>query len=152
MEMKWFVITTSLVGLLMFPLLPVGQAASVGDGRLPGVTDAMLKADFWTAKLPASRQLILDPAGIAAFNRAIYAALPQAVVDLDAFPDTVGRASLRQWLAADRLPRSRWQQPAHHKPAPQVFVVASELQSDGHGGLPCYELLRRAATSATRWP
>ena len=103
MEMKWLVITTSLVGLLMFQLLPVGQAATVGDGRLPGVTDAMLKADFWAAKLPASRQLILDPAGVAAFNRAVYAALPQTVVDLDVFPDTVGRASLRQWLAADRL-------------------------------------------------
>jgi len=107
MEMKWLVITTGLVGLLLFPLLPVGQAATVGDGRLPGVTDAMLKADFWSAKLPASRQLILDSAGIAAFNRAIYAALPQAVVELDAFPDTVGRASLRQWLAADRLPRGQ---------------------------------------------
>jgi len=105
--MKWLVITTGLVGLLLFPLLSVGQAATVGDGRLPGVTDAMLKADFWSAKLSTSRQLILDPAGIAAFNRAIYAALPQAVVDLDAFPDTVGRASLRQWLAADRLPRGQ---------------------------------------------
>ena len=105
--MKWLMLMTSLVGLLMFPLLPVGQAATLGDGRLPGVTDAMLKADFWSVKLPESRQLILDPAGIAAFNRAIYAALPQAVVDLDAFPDTVGRASLLQWLAADRLPRGQ---------------------------------------------
>jgi hypothetical protein len=107
MEMKWLVITTGLIGLLMVPLLSVGQAAPVGDGRLPGVTDAMLKADFWAVKLPAARQLILDPAGIAAFNRAIYAALPQVVVDLDAFPDTVERARLRQWLSIDRMPRGQ---------------------------------------------
>lgn len=107
MEMKWFVITTSLFALVMFSLLPAGHAAPVGDGRLPGVTDAMLKADFWASKLPTARQLILDPAGIAAFNRAIFAAMPQTVVDLDVFPDTVGRASLRQWLAVDRLPRGQ---------------------------------------------
>ena len=107
MEMKWLLATAGLVILLMFPLLPSGIAAPVGDGRLPGVADAMLKADFWLAKLSSPRQAVLDPAGIVAFNRAIVQALPQAVVDLDEFPLAVGRASLRQWLAADRLPRGQ---------------------------------------------
>ena len=107
MEMKWLLATAGLVILLMFPLLPSGIAAPVGDGRLPGVADAMLKADFWLAKLSSPRQVVLEPAGIVAFNRAIVQALPQAVVDLDEVPLAVGRASLRQWLAADRLPRGQ---------------------------------------------
>ncbi len=107
MELKWLLVIAGLVGLLMFPLLPSGMAASLGDGRLPGVSDAMLKADFWLAKLSAPRQLILDSAGIVSFNQAIVQALPRAVVDLDAFPATLSRASLRQWLAADRLPRGQ---------------------------------------------
>ena len=105
MEMKWLLATAGLVILLMFPLLPSGIAAPVGDGRLPGVADAMLKADFWLAKLSSPRQVVLEPAGIVAFNRAIVQALPQVVEDLDGFPLAVDRASLRQWLAAERLPR-----------------------------------------------
>ena len=107
MEMKWLLATAGLVILLMFPLLPSGIAAPVGDGRLPGVADAMLKADFWLAKLSSPRQVVLEPAGIVAFNRAIVQALPQVVEDLDGFPLAVDRASLRQWLAADRLPRGQ---------------------------------------------
>ena len=107
MEMKWLLATAGLVILLMFPLLPSGIAAPVGDGRLPGVADAMLKADFWLAKLSSPRQAVLDPAGIVAFNRAIVQALPQVVEDLDGFPLAVDRASLRQWLAAERLPRGQ---------------------------------------------
>lgn len=107
MEMKWLLATAGLVILLMFPLLPSGIAAPVGDGRLPGVADAMLKADFWLAKLSSPRQVVLEPAGIVAFNRAIVQALPQVVEDLDGFPLAVDRASLRQWLAAERLPRGQ---------------------------------------------
>ena len=107
MEMKWLLATAGLFVCLMLLLLPSGMAAPLGDGRLPGVTDAMLKADFWLAKLPAPRQLILDPAGIVSFNQAIVQALPRAVVDLDAFPAAISRAGLRQWLAADRLPRGQ---------------------------------------------
>ena len=90
--MKWLLATAGLVILLMFPLLPSGIAAPVGDGRLPGVADAMLKADFWLAKLSSPRQVVLEPAGIVAFNRAIVQALPQVVEDLDGFPLAVDRA------------------------------------------------------------
>lgn len=107
MEMKWLLVIAGLTGLLLFPLLPSGMAAQAGDGRLPGVSDAMLTADFWLAKLPAPRQLILDPAGIVSFNQAIGKALPRTVVDLNAFPASLSRVSLRQWLAADRLPRGQ---------------------------------------------
>ena len=119
MEMKWLLATAGLVILLMFPLLPSGIAAPVGDGRLPGVADAMLKADFWLAKLSSPRQAVLDPAGIVAFNRAIVQALPQAVVDLDEVPLAVGRASLRQWLAADRLPRGQVEHGVEAQVAPE---------------------------------
>ena len=107
MEMKWLLATAGLVILLMVPLLRSGIAAPVGGGRLPGVADAMLKADFWLAKLSSPRQVVLEPAGIVAFNRAIVQALPQVVEDLDGFPLAVDRASLRQWLAAERLPRGQ---------------------------------------------
>ena len=107
MEMKWLLAIAGLFVCLMFSLLPSAMAAPLGDGRLPGTTDAMLKADFWLAKLPAPRQLILDSAGIVSFNQAVVQALPRAVVDFDAFPATMSRASLRQWLAADRLPRGQ---------------------------------------------
>ena len=106
--MKWLLATAGLVILLMFPLLPSGIAAPVGDGRLPGVADAMLKADFWLAKLSLPRQAVLDPAGIVAFNRAIVQALPQAVGNAVAIylvwrgddPKLHRTHALRDWLTA----------------------------------------------------
>ncbi len=105
MELKWLLATICLVGLFATPMTPVVFATTAGDGRLPGTTEAMLKADFWVGKLASPHQPILSPAGIGEFNRTIAAAMPQAVVELDRFPDSVDRATLRRWLSTDRLPR-----------------------------------------------
>jgi len=97
-------ISLCLVALLLLPL-PTVLAAKVGDGSLPGVMDAMLKADFWVGKLDDPHQLILTSGGIAAFNQLITQTMPQTVVDMDHYPETVDSATLRRYLSANRLPR-----------------------------------------------
>ena len=92
-----------LLGLLL--LTAPCLAASPETAGLPGVSAAMLQANFWIERVPAPQQVILTPSQIAEFNRAILAALPQTMVDFDHFPEMIDRNTLQRWLAADRLPR-----------------------------------------------
>jgi hypothetical protein len=92
-----------LLGLL-FLTAPCLAAAPEPAG-LPGVSAAMLRADFWIERTPSPQQVILTPSQIVEFNQAILAALPQTMVDFDRFPEMVDRSTLQRWLAADRLPR-----------------------------------------------
>ena len=94
-----------LVMLGIFSLSSSCLAATPETAGLPGVSAAMLQANFWIERVPAPQRVILTPAQIAEFNRAILAALPQTMADFDRFPEMVDRNTLQRWLAADRLPR-----------------------------------------------
>lgn len=107
MEMKWLLVPVGLGVLLMLLFSAPAVAAEAGDGRLPGTSDAMLKAEFWIGKLASPHQQLLSSAGVAAFNQSITATIPQAVVDLDHFSDSQDKSTLRRWLSADRLPRGK---------------------------------------------
>src|SRR5665647_2558573 len=103
MEIKFFCGGFCLFLLLCVPA--AGLAAPASTARLPGVAEPMLQPGFWIDRAPASQQVILTPDQITAFNRSISAAMPQTVVDLDKFPDSVDKNTLRRWLAADKMPR-----------------------------------------------
>ena len=90
---------------ILFPTVPC-LAATPETAGLPGVPAAMLQANFWIERTSSPQQVILTPSQITDFNQAIHAAMPQAVVDFDRFPETIDRATMQRWLASDRLPRS----------------------------------------------
>ena len=92
--------------LLMMSLPTVGLTAA-GSARLPGVTEAMLQADFWIARTSSPQQVMLTPKEIGSFNRSISAVMPQVVVDLNAFPASLDKFTLQQWLTAQKLPRAK---------------------------------------------
>jgi len=104
MEMK---LMGGVLCLLLIMSMPVLGAAAPNDAnsRLPGVSEPMLKVEFWIDRASAPRQVILTPVEIMAFNRSIFAAMPQTVVDLSRFPVSVDKATLRKWLAVEKLPR-----------------------------------------------
>ncbi len=103
MELKLLCGGLCLLFLLCLPV--AGLTAPAGIFRLPGVSDPMLAAQFWTDRAAAPHQVILTPAGIKEFNRSISAAMPQTVVELNRFPESMDRNALRRWLAVDRIPR-----------------------------------------------
>ena len=103
MEMK--LICAGLCFFLMLCVPVAGLAAPAATAKLPGVSDAMLTAGFWIDRAPAPHQVMLTPAQIMTFNHSISAAMPQAVVELEHFPDAIDRNTLQRWLAADRMPR-----------------------------------------------
>ena len=104
MEVK---LVSGVLCLLLFLCFPaVGSAASTFSGaRLPGVSEQMLQAGFWIDRAPSPQQVILTSAAIAAFNHSISAAMPESVVEMNRFPDSIDKNTLRKWLAADRMPR-----------------------------------------------
>ena len=82
------------------------QAAPLDTVRLPGTSEAMLQAKFWIDRTASPHQVLLTPAEIEAFNRSITAMMPQTMMDLDQFPDSIDRARLQRWLAVERIPRN----------------------------------------------
>ena len=104
MELKVLCGVLCLFFLLCAPM--VGLAASAGTAKLPGVSDPMLQAGFWIDRTPNSQQVILTPAQINVFNHSISTAMPQAVVELDRFPESIDKSTLQRWLAADKMPRT----------------------------------------------
>ena len=103
MEIK--LICVALCLLLVLCVSMPAQAAPAETARLPGTTEAMTQAKFWIDRTRAPQQVMLIPTEIMDFNHSIMAAMPQTMVDLDQFPDTVDRNSLQRWLAVDRMPR-----------------------------------------------
>ena len=106
MEIKLF--SGGICLLLMLGIFSFSSsclAATPDTAGLPGVPAAMLQANFWIERTSSPQQVILTPSQITDFNQAIHAAMPQAVVDFDRFPETIDRATMQRWLAADRLPR-----------------------------------------------
>lgn len=97
-------IIISLCALLLF--FPARQAAAQVE-RLPGIEPAMLQADYWIARAAAPQQIIMTPAEIKEFNKAIIAAMPQVVVDLSALPDAMDKNALKLRLSVEKLPRGK---------------------------------------------
>jgi hypothetical protein len=91
--------------LLLVWCIPLAGLAAPVNAGLPGVSEPMLQAAYWIERTPSARQVILSPAEIVTFNRSIYAAMPQTVVDLARIPDAIDKTTLRKWLASDKLPR-----------------------------------------------
>lgn len=97
-----------LIGLCLLICCPSGvQAAPAAERLLPGIEPAMLKADFWLARMSSPQQVMMTPQEIESFNAAITAALPQDVMDLGTLPDVFSSASLRRLLTAEKLPRGK---------------------------------------------
>ena len=103
MEEKLLVISLCL--LLLF--MPAKGLAAPGVERLPGIEPAMLQADFWIARAAAAQQIIMTPAEINQFNKAIIAAMPQVVVDMAALPDALDKNTLKLRITAEKLPRGK---------------------------------------------
>ncbi len=101
-----FKILWGAVCLLLLLFGPVTGFAA-GENRLPGVSEPMAHAEYWVGRIQAPHQVMLTPTEITAFNHAISAAMPQAIVEMDRFPDAIDRNTLQRWLAADRLPRGQ---------------------------------------------
>lgn len=107
MELKYLSLIAGIPLLLFVCIFSPAVFAHANAAGLPGTSPEMLQASFWVSKLPTPHQTLMSSQQIESFNLKIYHALPQVVVDLAAFPETLDRATLQRWLSADRLPRGR---------------------------------------------
>lgn len=107
MEFKLICLSGAILLFVLCLSAPASSClASPADfAGLPGVSAPMLRPEFWIARAASPQRVMLTPAEIGSFNRAINARMPQTVIDWDRFPDSVDGATLRRWLAADRMPR-----------------------------------------------
>lgn len=95
------------ISICIFLLLPVSRAFAGPEAelRLPGITSAMLKAEYWIARSPLPDQVMMTPQMILQFNAAIEEALPQVMVNLGVLPSETDGNRLRKMIMADKLPR-----------------------------------------------
>lgn len=87
--------------IAMISFLPLAScSAPVSDA-------AMLNPAYWTAKLSTPDTIIMPEKRIRSYNRAIQAAMPDTVADLEKYPQTLSKKQLMTLLTAASFPAEK---------------------------------------------
>ena len=76
---------------------PPARSPEIPAHAVVGVSDAQLRPEFWIAREPGAKKVVLDSKAIAAQNARLIQ-LDASVYDLEALPTELGAARVRSWI------------------------------------------------------